>query len=174
MSDPFLGEIRMFGGNFAPVGWAFCNGQTLAINQNQGLFSLLGTTYGGNGVTTFALPNLQGRVPIHQGQSPGTSPYVLGEQIGTENVTLSYNNMPAHNHTLNGVTTGGNQASPSNNYPAIESTGTSLNYSSGPPNTTMNAQAMSIAGGSTPISIVQPALCISFIIALQGIFPSRS
>src|SRR5215207_9632471 len=100
MSEPFIGEIRMFGGNFAPRGWAFCEGQLLSIAQNTALFSILGTTYGGNGTTTFALPDLRGRVPIQPGQGPGLSPYTLGQMSGQENVTLLITNIPAHTHTL--------------------------------------------------------------------------
>ena len=100
MSEPFVGQIQIFGFNFAPKGWAFCNGQTMSIAQNTALFSLLGTTYGGNGQTTFALPNLQSRVPIHFGQGPGLSPYALGQESGTENETLNVTNLPAHNHTV--------------------------------------------------------------------------
>src|ERR1700759_5675957 len=129
MATPILGEIRMFAGNFAPRGYALCNGQLLSIAQNTALFSLLGTTYGGDGRTTFALPNLQSRVPIHMGQGPGLSPYVEGQQGGTEAVTLNITQMPIHNHLVNSVGNGGNQASPVNNLPAVESTGTSLNYS---------------------------------------------
>jgi microcystin-dependent protein len=174
MSDAFLGEIRMFGGNFAPRGWAFCNGQILPINQNQALFSLLGTSYGGDGITTYSLPDLRGRAPVHQGQAPGLTPYVLGEKAGTENVTLLVSNLPGHNHALNAVSTGGNQAGPTNNYPAVESTGTSLNYSSGPPNTTLNTAAMGFTGSNIPFPIVQPVQCVSFIICLAGIYPSRN
>jgi microcystin-dependent protein len=162
----------MFAGNFAIAGWALCNGQLLPISQNTALFSILGTTYGGNGTSNFALPNLQGRVPIHMGT--GLSNYVLGQIAGVENVTLLYNNMPAHTHLVNAVTSGGNQASPSGNYPAVESTGTSLNYSNAAPNATLNAAAVGTAGGSVPFSVVQPYLTVNFIIALQGIFPSRN
>lgn len=172
MSTPYLGEIRMFGGNFAPRGWAFCNGQLLSIAQNTALFSLLGTTYGGNGTTTFALPNLQGRVPIHWGT--GQSSYVIGQQAGAENVTLLSSQMPIHSHTANAVASGGNQASPSGNLPAVESTGTSLDYSNSAANTTMNPAMIGNAGGGLPVSVVQPYLAVSFIIALQGIFPSRN
>lgn len=174
MSEPFLGEIKMFGGNFAPSGYALCNGQLLPISQNAALFSILGTTFGGNGTTTFALPNLQGRVPVHMGQGPGLSPYVLGEQTGVENVTLLYNNMPIHNHTVNAVTGGGNSASPTSNLPAVESTGTSLDYSNTAANTTMNPAMIGNAGGNIPFSVIQPVLCVNFIIALVGIFPSRN
>ncbi len=130
MSEPFLGEIRMFAGNFAPDGWAMCNGQILPISQNTALFSLLGTFYGGNGTATFALPDLRGRVAIHLGQGPGLSPYNQGQIGGVENVTLLSSQMPVHNHLVNAVGSGGNQASSSQgNLPAIESTGTSLDYS---------------------------------------------
>jgi microcystin-dependent protein len=174
MASPFLGEIRMFGGNFAPRGWAFCNGQLISISQNTALFSLLGTTYGGNGITTFALPNLQSRVPVHWGTGAGLSSYVIGQQAGQENVTLLQSQMPAHTHSLNAVTSGGNQATPTGNFPAVESTGTSLNYSSGPANTAMNPAAVAVAGQSLPVPVVQPYLAVSFIIALAGIFPSRN
>lgn len=162
----------MVGFNFAPAGWALCNGQTLSISQYSALFALLGTTYGGNGTSTFNLPNLQGRVPIHMGT--GLSTYVIGQSAGAENVTLLYNNMPIHNHLVNAVSSGGNNASPSGNLPAIESTGTSLNYSNASPNATLNANAVGTAGGSVPFSVVQPYLTVNFIIALAGIFPSRN
>src|SRR5579863_2782247 len=110
MSEPFLGEIKMFGGNFAPYGWALCNGQTMSIAQNSALFALLGTSYGGDGITTFGLPDLRSRVPVHAGTGVGLSTYILGEKTGVENVALTYNNMPAHNHLINVVTSGGNQA----------------------------------------------------------------
>jgi len=174
MSSPYLGEIRMFAGNFAPSGWQFCNGQTLAISQYTALFAIIGTTYGGNGTTTFQLPNLQGRVPIHQGTGAGLSTYVLGEQGGVQNVTLLANQMPIHNHVVNAVPSGGNSATPANALPAIESTGTSLDYSNGPASTTMNAGMVGNAGGSQPFSVLQPYLTISFIIAMVGIFPSRN
>jgi microcystin-dependent protein len=174
MSTPFLGEIRMVGFNFAPQGWALCNGQLLAINQNTALFSLLGTTYGGDGVTNFALPNLQSRVPIHMGTGAGLSGYVIGQIGGSENVTLLANQMPTHTHAVNAVISGGNEATPASNFPAVESTGTSLDYSGGPANTTMNPGMLASAGGSQPFSIIQPYLCVNFVIALQGIFPSRN
>jgi microcystin-dependent protein len=165
----------MFCGNFAPAGWALCNGQTLSISQNTALFSLLGTTYGGNGTTTFNLPNMQSRVPIHAGQGTGLSPYVLGQQAGAENVTLLTTQIPAHTHTVNCNTAGGNQASPSGNLPAVESTGTSLDYSNAAANATMNATMIPPSGGSNqPHSNIQPYLVVNFIIALQGIFPSRN
>lgn len=174
MAEPFLGEIRMTGFNFAPQGWALCNGQILAISQNTALFSLLGTFYGGDGKANFALPNLQSRVAIHQGQGNGLSPYDIGQIGGVESVALQYNQMPIHNHSVGVVNAGGNVASPSGNYPAIESTGTSLNYSNSTPNASLNAATIGNAGGTTPVPVIQPYVCLNFIIALVGIFPSRS
>jgi microcystin-dependent protein len=174
MASPFLGEIRMVPFNFPPKGWALCNGQLLSISQNTALFSLLGTTYGGNGTTTFALPDFRSRVPIHAGQGPGLSNYTLGEQTGAESVTLTVGQLPAHNHTVNGVAGGGNQASPAGGSPAIESTGTSLDYSNGVPNSPMNAAMVSATGSNQPHPNIQPVLCVNFVIALVGIFPSRN
>jgi microcystin-dependent protein len=174
MSDPYVGEIRMVGFNFAPQGWAFCNGQLLPISQNAALFALIGTFYGGNGTTNFALPNLQSRVAIHQGTGNGLSTYDIGQAGGLESVALQYDQMPIHNHSVGVVNAGGNQASPSGNYPAIESTGTSLNYSNSTPNASLNAATIGNAGGTAPVPVIQPYLCVNFIIALVGIFPSRS
>jgi microcystin-dependent protein len=174
MSQPFLGEIRMFAGNFAPVGWALCNGQTMPISQNTALFSILGTTFGGNGTTTFNLPDLQGRVPVNQGTGAGLSSYLLGQTGGTESTTLLIGNMPSHNHLVQCNTGGGNQASPSGNLPAVESTGTSLDFSDAGANATMNPAMIESAGSGTPINNIQPYLCVNFIIALEGIFPSRN
>src|SRR3984957_122043 len=120
MAQPFLAEIRMFGGNFAPQGWALCNGQTMSIAQNTALFSLLGTNYGGNGTTTFNLPDLRGRVPIHMGTSSLGTQWVEGQVGGAESVTILQSNMPAHNHLVNCITNGGNQASPASGFPAVE------------------------------------------------------
>jgi microcystin-dependent protein len=172
MSDQYLGEIRMVAFNFAPYGWALCNGQTLSISQNTALFSLIGTYYGGDGVTTFQLPNLQSRVAIHQGQGVGLSPYVIGQQGGTENVTLNTQQMPQHNHTVAvlGVNGGSNKAT--NNYLA-DSTGGNV-YTTGPTNGTLNANAVSFAGSNQPHANIQPYLCITFVIALTGIYPSRN
>jgi microcystin-dependent protein len=174
MATPILGEIRLFAGNFAPRGYAFCNGQLLSISQNTALFSLLGTTYGGNGTTNFALPNLQGRVPIHMGTGAGLSTYVEGQQGGAEAVSLNVSQLPAHSHFVNSVGNGGNQASPGSGLPAVESTGTSLNYSSAPATGQMNPSMIASTGNGLPIPVVQPYLVINFIIALQGIFPSRN
>ena len=174
--DPFIGEIIMFGGNFAPRGWAFCNGQLLSISQNTALFALLGTTYGGNGQTTFALPDLRGRVPMHAGQGPGLADYSLGQRAGTESATLLVNNLPAHNHSVNAATAAPSPAplSPTGNFLAPVARGAPPIYATGPGNTQMNAGMIGITGGSQPFPILQPYLTISFIIALQGIFPSRN
>ena len=171
--ETFLGEIRMFAGNFAPTGWAFCQGQLLPIAQNQALFSLLGTTYGGNGTTTFALPDLRGRVPVGFGQGPGLSNRVIGEQFGSELVTLNINQMPSHNHTVNAVTTEGNQNLPTNSLPANTKT-LDKEYSDANANTTMKATMVNPTGGNQPFGVTQPSLGVNFIIALQGIYPSRN
>ncbi|MFN2608075.1 MAG: phage tail protein [Acidimicrobiales bacterium] len=170
MSDPFIGEIRMFGGNFAPRGWALCNGQLLSISQNTALFSLLGTTYGGNGQTTFGLPNLQSRVPMHAGQGPGLSPRTLGEVAGEESVTLTTTQMPAHGHLASGTNTAGAATRPGGNVPAATSAG-----AYGPsPTDPMNGSFIASAGGSQPHDNMSPYLVVNFIIALEGIFPSRN
>jgi microcystin-dependent protein len=174
MSEPFLGEIRMVGFNFVPLGWAQCNGQLLAISTNTALFSLLGTTFGGNGTTNFALPDLRSRVPVHLGQGAGLSLYDLGEQTGAETVALTTSQMPGHSHAISCYTGGGNQAGPSGNLPAVESTGTSLDYTNAAANGAMNAAMVGIAGSGTAHTNIQPVLCVNFIIALTGIFPSRS
>ncbi len=180
MSDPYLGEIRMFAGTFAPVGWALCNGSILSISQNTALFSLLGTTYGGNGTSTFALPNLQGTVPIHWGSAPSGSQYVVGQTAGVENVTLLSTQMPQHTHLHNASTSTANQTSPASAIPAVISVGTGKSaapepgYIQGTGNTTMAATAIATAGGSQPHTNMQPYLCLTFIIALQGIYPARS
>ncbi|MBU8895692.1 phage tail protein [Corallococcus sp. H22C18031201] len=177
MSDPFIGEIRMFGGNFAPRGWAFCNGQLLSIAQNSALFSILGITYGGNGQTTFALPDLRGRSPMQWGQGPGLSPRTLGEQGGTETVTLVANQMPAHTHSLVASVTQADAANPEGMFNAIQvdsSTQQPVNMYNATAGTTMSPQAIGIAGGSQPHNNMAPYLCVSFIIALQGVYPSRN
>jgi microcystin-dependent protein len=173
MAEPYLGEIRMFGGNFAISGWSMCNGQLLGISQNAALFSLLGTSYGGNGTSNFALPDMRGRAPIHQGQGPGLSTYVLGEVLGTQAVTLTTQQMPLHTHIYtpqanNGAGTG---ARPGGGY--LSNSGATL-YNSATDGTTMGPQTLSQAGGSQPFSIIQPVLCVTFLIALNGIFPSRN
>lgn len=179
MAEPFIGQIIMAGFNFPPRGYALCNGQLLAISQNTALFSLLGTQFGGNGQTTFGLPDLRGRVPIHQGQGPGLSTYTMGQQAGTENTTLLQNNLPPHSHNLNVTANAkGNSAIPTNSYLGIgnvPSTGENLNnYNSAAPSATMNPGSITGGGSGVPFSNLQPYLCINFCIALEGIFPSRN
>jgi microcystin-dependent protein len=171
--NPFVAEIRIFPFNFAPKGWAFCAGQILPLSQNTALFSLLGTTYGGDGKSTFALPNLQGSVPIHQGQGPGLSLYDLGESSGSQNVTLLLSEMPSHSHTVSGDATPLNakQVSPSGNVPGAP-VGQNLYGTS--TNTTMNPQMLSVAGGSQPHNNMMPYLTLNFCIALQGVYPARN
>jgi microcystin-dependent protein len=177
MGDQYLGEIRMFGGNFAPTGWALCNGQLMSIAQNTALFSLLGTYYGGDGVTTFALPNLQSRIPLHWGQGPGLTQYVLGEQTGVENVTLLTPQMPAHTHTASASSAAAAQTGPAGNVWAVpvDSTGApGAGFNPPPPNSALAPVAIGIAGGSQPHTNIQPILAVTFIIATQGIYPSRN
>jgi microcystin-dependent protein len=174
MSEPFIGQIQIFPYNFAPRGWAFCQGQILSIAQNTALFSLLGTTFGGNGQTTFALPDLRGRVAVGAGQGPGLGNYTLGELTGVENETMTVNQMPAHNHTFNihvNSSEGGTN-SPAGGYLGKADPGP---YAATTDNTNMGAQPPTgLAGGSQPFSILQPLLCLNYCIALQGIFPSRN
>ena len=174
MSNPFLAEIRIFTGNFPPKGWALCDGQLMPISQNTALFSLLGTTYGGNGTSNFALPNLQGCAPMQAGQGPGLSLRDLGETAGEQTVTLLDTEMPAHSHGAQGAT-GSNQGSPANNAWASGQKGFGNVYA---PSSTNNVQmsplALSIAGGSLPHNNMPPFLGLTFIIALQGVFPARS
>ncbi len=179
MAEAYLGEIRMVGFNFAPMGWALCNGQLLPISSNTPLFALLGTTFGGNGQTTFALPDLRGRVPVHQGQGPGLSPYVMGEAVGAETVTLINSNMPLHNHALNVNNQPGPQTDPTNALISVVNDGSGRNptvypaYSTSNPTGAMSAQAVGLAGGNMPHENRQPSLTVNFIICLQGIFPAR-
>jgi microcystin-dependent protein len=165
MSDPFLSEIRIVSFNFAPKGWALCNGQILPINQNQALFSLLGTTYGGDGRTTFALPNFQGRAPIHVGNG-----FILGQLGGEESHTVITSEMPAHTHSVQASSGGPNQGSPAGNMWANQGG----NLYGTAPNAIMQPTAVASVGGSQSHANVQPYLCLNFIIALQGIFPSRN
>jgi microcystin-dependent protein len=174
MSEPFIAEIKMFGGNFAPNGYAFCNGQLLSIAQNTALFSLVGTIYGGNGQVTFGLPNLQGRFPMHWGSGAGLSPRNIGELGGTETNTLSLSQLPVHSHAFNPGAHGGEgqTALPSGNYPAA---GEEPTKPYGPSaDTALGASNTAAAGSSFPVNNMPPYQCVSFIIALVGIYPSRS
>lgn len=169
--EPFIGQIMMFAGNFAPRGWALCDGTLLAISQNSALFSILGTTYGGNGQTTFALPDLRGRVAVHPGNGPGLTPRTLGESSGTESVTLLANQLPPHNHTLNVVNDDSKSGTAANNLLGNAQTEV---YSGESPNAQMNPAAIGVTGGGQPLPIMQPFQCVNFIIALEGVYPSRS
>jgi microcystin-dependent protein len=172
-SEPLLGEIILVPYNFSPVGWAECNGQLLSISQNTALFSLLGTTYGGNGVSTFALPDLRDRVPVGAGQGSGLSDYLLGQQGGEFNHTLILNELPAHTHQLNVKSGNGNSNSPGGNVHAANGVAAIPTYTNAAPNATMNPGVIAPAGGSQPHNNMQPYLGLKFIIATQGIFPSR-
>ena len=171
-TTPYIGEILLFAGNFAPVGWALCDGQLLAINQNQALFSILGTTYGGDGTTNFALPDLRGRVPIGFGQGTGLSNYIQGAIAGEESHALTTPEMPQHTHTANADTGNGTSDSPSNNVPAVNNEG--IQHYGTTVNGTMNSNAIGTAGGNQPHNNLQPYLVLNYIIAVLGVFPSRS
>ena len=171
--EPFIGEIRMFAGNFAPRGWAKCEGQLLDISQNSALFSILGTIYGGDGTTTFGLPDLRGRVAIGPGDGPGLTSRPLGQKTGSETNMLAVANLPAHNHSINAVTADGNASIPGGNLPA----GTKLldkEYSDAKATITMNATMVSSTGGGQAVNNMQPYLTVTYIIALQGLYPSRN
>lgn len=174
MSNPFLAEIRIFTGNFAPKGWALCDGQLMPISQNTALFSLLGTTYGGNGTSNFAIPNLQGCAPMQAGQGPGLSLRDLGETAGEQTVTLLQTEMPAHSHSVLAGTPGGLPAPANNTWASGVKTGPSLYSPTSANNVPMNSFATSIAGGNQPHNNMPPFLGLTFIIALQGVFPARS
>lgn len=169
----YVGEIRMFAGNFPPNGWMFCDGSTLAISENDVLFQLIGTTYGGDGQSTFNLPNLQSRVPIHMGPGPDGTTYQLGELAGTEQETLTVQQIPSHTHPLTASTAAGSQPSPVGGVLATTGGGISLYYEGGVDGN-MNTGAISPVGGSQPHENTQPFLCINFIISLFGVFPSQT
>ena len=173
MAQPYVGEVRMFAGNFAPAGWMFCNGAVLPISGSEVLFQLIGTTYGGDGFQTFALPNLQSRVPVHQGTGPGLSPMTIGETGGTETVTLTTQQIPIHTHAMNATGTA-QQASPQNAIMAtVGSTQAGANaYGVSPVTTPLVNSSIGPAGGSQPHENMQPTLFVSYIISLFGIFPS--
>lgn len=179
MDTPFIGQVVLFAGNFAPRGWAFCEGQLLSISQNTALFSILGTTYGGNGQTNFALPDLRGRVAVGQGQGPGLSTWVLGEQQGAENVTLISTEMPAHSHLVQVSAGDADTGTASNNFLAnanaqFGADQIPVNTYNGGTGATLAVNTIGPAGGSQPHQNLQPSLCINYIICLQGIFPSRN
>lgn len=169
--EPFIGQIMMFAGNFAPRGWAFCDGQLLSIASNSALFSILGTTYGGDGRTTFALPDLRGRVPMHAGTGPGLTPRQLGEKGGIETTSLTVNNLPPHNHTMNVFNGSAKSGTATGNLLGNAQTEV---YSSENPSGTMSPAAVGNTGEGQPVPVVQPFQCVNYIIALVGIFPSRS
>jgi microcystin-dependent protein len=175
MADPFVAEIRIFPFNFAPKGWAFCNGQILPISQNTALFSLLGTTYGGNGQSTFALPDMQGNAPMHPGQGPGLSLHDLGEMGGSEFVTLLESEMPAHSHAMMAQNQAANLPGPAADRTFSRSSG-GFAYKASPYTTIVqfNPQMLAPAGGSLPHNNMQPYLTLNFNIALQGVFPPRT
>ena len=172
MSEPFLGEMRIFAGNFAPRGWALCDGQILPINQNQSLYSLLGTTYGGDGRTSFALPDLRGRAPMHKGHGTGLSNHGLGEKSGAESVVLSLSEIPQHNHAPSAYSGEGNEKAPAPDRSMALADDAERNYSSGPSDA--NMQPTGSVGSGQSHSNMQPYLCVHWIIALQGLFPSRN
>jgi microcystin-dependent protein len=172
--DPFVAEIRIFPFNFAPKGWAFCDGQILPLSQNTALFSLLGTTYGGNGVSNFALPDLQGRVPMHPGQGPGLSLHDLGEESGSDTVTLIESEMPTHNHLLQAANSDGIDQSPTAEMYAGGVGGIATYANAGGATTTLSPQAIVPQGASFPHNNLQPYLTLNFCIALQGVYPPRT
>lgn len=167
MAQPYVGEIRMFAGNFAPAGWMFCEGQLLPISENETLFNLIGTTYGGDGQSTFALPDLRGRVPMHFG-----SGFILAETGGVETVTLTTTQIPTHSHPALATSLAANNAAPSGNL--LAQTGTFDGYQTNPPSSPMASQSNGSTGGSQPHNNFQPYLCVDFIISLFGIFPSQT
>ncbi len=169
--DPFIGQVMMFGGNFAPRGWALCNGQLLPISSNQALFSILGTQFGGDGKSTFALPDLRGRFAMHPGTGSGLSPRKIGQRGGAETVTLTKNQIPAHNHTVGCAGRGGSSDNPTDRFPAGSDPANSYHNNT---NTTMNGSMIGNTGGGAAHDNMSPFLGVNFIIALEGIYPSRN
>ena len=173
MADPFVAEIRIFGFNFPPTGWAFCDGQLLPLSQNTALFSLLGTTYGGDGKSNFALPDLQGSHPMHPGQGPGLSLHDLGERGGSDTVTLLESEIPVHSHSILGSNTQSTQQSPSGNFSSGSLAARRYAPAATNPDISMNPQIISPTGGDQPHNNLSPYLVLNFCIALQGVFPQR-
>lgn len=171
-TEPLLGSVMLFAGNFAPRGWAFCNGQLLPISQNQALFSLLGTQYGGDGRITFGLPDLRGRAPVGAGQGPGLSNYPIGSKVGSETTTLTVNNLPSHTHSIVYSSSPGTSSSPVGNVPAVNRDGI-LHYGS-LADADMSSSGVTDTGGDQSVNNMQPVLAMHYCIALQGIYPSRS
>jgi len=174
MANPFLGEIRAFPFNFAPKGWAFCDGQLMPISQYTALFSLLGTQFGGDGKSNFALPNLQGNVPLDFGQGPGLTFYNMGDSGGAPSITLLTTEMPAHGHNAHCNSAAGNKTKPNGSYWAKDAAGILSEYATVPDGNQMSQQALGISGGSQPHNNMQPFLTLNFCIALQGVYPARS
>ncbi|NOT83719.1 MAG: phage tail protein [Methylococcaceae bacterium] len=175
MADPFIGEIRRFAGNYAPEGWALCQGQLLAVAENDVLYSLIGTTYGGDGVTSFALPDLQGRIPLHQGSGPGLSPKIIGEAVGAEAVTLMPLQLPQHSHPAVCANTTGNSVNPVGLYWSTDTGGDTKAYSSATTSLApMGGDAITSTGGGQAHDNMQPYLVLNYIIAVVGIYPSPS
>jgi microcystin-dependent protein len=178
MNEPYIGAIVLFCGNFAPTGWALCNGQLLPISQYTALFSILGTFFGGNGVNNFALPDFRGRVPIHPGQGPGLSQYVIGQLAGSENPSLLTSNLPAHTHGVAcsnaAPARGGNNPSGNLMAPTVNIGSNEVQIYNSAAGATMGAGMIVPTGSNTPFNNMQPYLCVNFIIALNGIFPSRN
>lgn len=171
MSEPYVGEIRMFGGSFAPAGWAFCSGQLMPISENETLFQLIGTTYGGDGEETFALPNLQSRVPIHAGTGPDGTTYQLGEMAGTEQETLTVQQIPNHTHPM--LVSGDQATSPNPSGNVLAAPLTATPFFAGNPGVALSPTSITPVGGSQPHENMQPFLCVSFIISLFGLFPHQ-
>ncbi len=169
MAQPYIGEVRMFAGNFAPTGWMFCNGQVVPISENDALFNLIGTTYGGDGVTVFALPDLRGRIPIHFGDS-----FILAETGGAEEVALTEQHIPSHSHPLRGTNRTATRENPGGNFHAQFPQANVFPYTAEAPNVNMAASVIAPVGGSQPHANFQPYLCVSFIISMFGIFPPRN
>lgn len=173
MAEPYIGQVIMTGFTFAPLGWAQCNGQSMPISQYDTLYTLIGTTFGGDGVNTFNLPNLMSRVTVGAGKGPQTSNYVLGQSSGTETVTITTTSMPAHSHIMECIQGNANQTTPVNNTWATEPSGALAFYADATDGTTMSPLAITTAGGSQPHENLMPGLCVNFCIALQGIWPSQ-